>query len=427
MTLSLQEWARKVGISPETIRSRLDHQGYDVARALTTPVANKFAKRGSPPVPPPRPCPKMLKHTKSGQACARWKTGKKDNIRYFGPWGSKEAAGAYRAFQAEWVGAGSHLVNPSGGCMVGDLVAEYMGHVGRYYVKDGKPTSEQHSQRAAMRVLAALYKLLPVTEFKPRQLKACQQAMIEKGWARDTINRNVWRIRRCFSWGVAEELVPASIADALDHVPHLQAGRTTAPDPDPVMSVPASRVVAVLPHLDPNPERAAVLAAMIQFHELSGCRPGELCAMTADAIDTSETEWAYRVRDKNTHRQRKRKPLTRWFGPQSQEVLRPFLSNPGPGGRIWCFPPRYPNSEKSRRVPVSSARYSELIREACRAAGIEPWTPHQLRHNRATNVQRIYESDEAAAAAIGDTVEVTRAVYADPSEAVARRIARATG
>ena len=52
----------------------------------------------------------------------------------------------------------------------------------------------------------------------------------------------------------------------------------------------------------------------------------------------------------------------------------------------------------------------------------------QAIHSTATEVQRRYEDDAATAAAIGDTPEVARQVYADsPGEAVARRIAKETG
>lgn len=427
LTLTLTQWAARTGINAETIRSRLDHQGWSPERALTTRTQTKFAKRGADPIPPPRPCPKMLRHTATNRAYARWSTSGRESVRYFGPWGSKEAAAAYRRFAVEWAAAGELRGGGATATHVCELVAAYLEHVARYYVRDGKPTSEQHNQRSGLRVLLELYPDLPVAEFKPRHLKACQQAMVAKGWVRTTVNRHTWTITKCFSWGVAEELVAAEVADALAHVPNLQAGRTAAPDAPPVMSVPAERIAAALPHLDPDPARRAVLEALVRVHELTGCRPGELCAMTAGAIDTAGDVWCYRVTDKNTHRQAKRRPRVVWIGPRAQALLKPFLDAPGPGGRVWCLPARYPDGPRAKPVPISAGRYAEFVRVACGRAKVEPWTPHQLRHNRATEVQRLYESDGAAAAVIGDTPEVTRAVYADPNEAVAKRIALATG
>jgi integrase len=427
-TLSLKQWSQRTGIAIQTIRSRLDHLKWDAAKALSTPADTQRARRGPPPVPAPRPCPALRHHKTKNLAYVRWQAAGKDNFAYLGPWGSQEAADAYRRFQIEWA---SRVIAPEqsrdAAVFICELVADYLVHVGRYYVKDGKPTSEQNVQRAALRVLLEMYPRLSVSEFRPRHLKAIQAAMVAKGWVRTTVNKYLSRLKCCFSWGVAEELVPASVADALAHVPHLQAGRTKAPDLDPVMAVATSAVEATLPYLDRNPQRRGVLEAMIRFQLLTGCRPGELCAMTAAAVDTSAEVWVYRVTDKNTHRQVQRRPRLVWIGPQAQAILRPFLANPGPGGRIWCFPPRFPESPKARRVPISRGLYGECIRLASAAAGVETWTPHQLRHNRATEIQRLYESNKAASIAIGDTEEVTRAVYVDPNEAVARRIALATG
>ena len=426
LTLTLTQWAERTGLNPETIRSRIDQQKWTVARALATPAAKQFAKRGAPPIAPPRPCPKMTEHAASGRAVARWREGRRERGRYFGPWGSEEAAANYRRFAAEWASSGAP--RPGGpDTLVCELTAAWIDHVGRYYVKDGKPTSQQHSARAAVRILNRLYKDLPIVGFLPRHLKACREAMVANKWARRTVNDYVACLVRCFSWGVGEEMVPAAVADALKHVRPLQPGRTSAPDPEPVRSAPDDVVKATLPHLDADPARRAVLEGMIRAHILIGCRPGELCAMTAGAIDATGAVWCYRVLDKNLHRKARRERKAIWIGPRAQEVLRPFLADPGPGGRLFCFPPRWPRSANARRVPVSANRYAGLLRRACERAKVEPWTPHQLRHNRATEVQRRYESDEAAAIAIGDTPEVAASIYVDPKIAAAKRIALETG
>lgn len=77
--------------------------------------------------------------------------------------------------------------------------------------------------------------------------------------------------------------------------------------------------------------------------------------------------------------------------------------------------------------PVARSEYARLIKAACQAVGVAPWHPHQLRHNKATEVKRLYESDEAAARAIGTSEDVAARIYADPQEAVDRRIAREAG
>ncbi len=42
--------------------------------------------------------------------------------------------------------------------------------------------------------------------------------MIEAGWCRTLINRRVGRVVHMFKWGVAEELVPESVHNALARV-----------------------------------------------------------------------------------------------------------------------------------------------------------------------------------------------------------------
>jgi integrase len=422
LTLTLGEWADRTGIPAETIRSRLDKQRMPTAKALTAPVAKKYDPRKAVPVNVPRPCPPMKRHP-CGQAYCRWSAAGKNHWRYFGPYGSDRAAAAYRRFQLEWAtgdGAG-----PVGGAVsIAELAVRYLKFVDNYYVKDGKRTSEVHGQRAAMRVLTDLYPELPADEFRPAHLRACVQAMVEKGWARVTVNRNTWRITKFFSWAVGQDLVPPVVWQKLEHVEYLQAGRSAAHDRDPVTAVPWEVVEKTLPHLHADEGRRALLEAMVRVAYHTGMRPGELCAMAGVDVDRSGKTWCYLVGlHKNIHRQARRKPKRVWLGPLARAVLAPFLEAAG-GGPVWVFPPGRP---LGRRTRVHRNRFSALIKAACEAAGVDPWHPHQLRHTRATEVERKYEDDAAAGAAIGDTPKVAGEVYVDPTDAVARRIAEATG
>jgi hypothetical protein len=55
-----------------------------------------------------------------------------------------------------------------------------------------------------------------------------------------------------FRWGVAQELVTPSTADALKYVSPLRQGRTTAPESPPREDVPDEVVEATLPYLLPT-------------------------------------------------------------------------------------------------------------------------------------------------------------------------------
>ncbi len=429
ITDTLAGWQRRTGIPAETIRSRVNHQGWPVARALTEAVAAKFAKSNKKPTPAPKPCPPMKPHA-TGQGVVRWTVGGREHSRYMGQWGSDEAATAYRRFQMEWAASATPPTATSGrGLLVCELIERYLDHVERYYVQDGKPTSEQYGQRAAMRVLHALYHDSPARDFSPGNLRVCVQSMVEQGWARNTINQHTWRITRCFGWAAGQDIVPPDVPARLERVDRLQPGRTEAPDMPPVEAVLHADIETVIKHVEPRyPHRAAVLADLIRVHRLTGMRPGELCRMTPEAVDRRGRVWCYRLWvHKTTFRQiRKREAREIRIGPRAQAILGPRLDATPAGERVWRLPPRGPKGK--RWTAITAGLYARYVRDVCEAAGVEPWHPHQLRHRKATDVQVLYECDDATAKAIGDTPEVARQVYAGrPEKAVAERIAWETG
>jgi len=115
-----------------------------------------------------------------------------------------------------------------------------------------------------------------------------------KPLSRRSINRYVQVIRRMFSWGVGRELVPPSIAGALEHVEGLSRGRTSAPESRKVRPPPPEDVQAVLEVV------TAHVAAMIQIQRLTAMRPSEVVAMrTRDIKVIPDSEWEYWPPDKN--------------------------------------------------------------------------------------------------------------------------------
>lgn len=427
LTLTLAEWAERTRIPVETLRSRLDKQGWRVEAALTTPVKAKFNPRRAKPTDPPRPCPLLKTHPTTRQAYSRWMAHGKEHWRYFGAAGSEDAAAAYRRFQMEWVARGAPPPPAGDKLFVCELVEQYLAHVDRHYVKEGRPTSERHAQRAAIGVLAGLYPDVPVAEFRAAHLRAVVAAMIDRGWSRKTINGHKWRVTNCFSWGVGQDLVPPEVHQRLLHVENLERGRTTAPEYPRVLAAPAADVEATIPHLHGQENRRAVLEAMVRAHLVLGCRPHELCAMRAESIDRAAGDglWCFRFEEhKNLHREAAPRAKNIWIGERAQALIRPHLDAAGASGPVWVLPPV---GKGKRATPVGRGLYARLVAAACERAGVAPWTPHQLRHNRATEVERRYESDAHAAAAIGDTPRVAAEVYVDPNDAVARRIARELG
>ena len=150
-----------------------------------------------------------------------------------------------------------------------------------YYRKGGRVTSEYGGIKEALKLVRELYGRTTANEFGPLALKAVRQRMIDKGWSRSTINKSIGRIRRCFKWAVENELVRPDMYHGLMAVSGLRKGRSEAREPDPVQPVDDATVQATLPHLTP------VVADMIRFQRITGCRPQDVCNLPPCDIDMS--------------------------------------------------------------------------------------------------------------------------------------------
>ena len=167
--------------------------------------------------------------------------------------------------------------------------------LGEWLVERNKP-AESPKQVAAIDVVE-LYGGVQVSDFGPLALKACRERMVQRGLARRHVNQRVNRIRRCFRWGVENELVAPTVLEGLRSVTALKKGRTPAPETLPVQPVPREHVEAVLPHV------AKQVACMIQLQLLTGMRPGEVVQMRPGDIDRSGDVWVYRpIHNKTDYR-----------------------------------------------------------------------------------------------------------------------------
>lgn len=415
LTLPITEWAARRGLPVETIRVRINRLGWSVADALTTPSDKRFRRRGGRPrADVPRPAP-QLRDDGTGRAMVRWRSMGRDHTRYFGRWGTPEAAAAYRRFAAEWATGAYDVVSPTAtgvSATVADLILGWLEHCSREYRKGGKPTAEVGCNKAAMGPLNDLYGTLPAADFGPAQLRAVRAAMVGKGWARNTVNGHVRRVVRMFGWAVGRSMIPASVVLPLREVETLKRGRE-APDRPRVKDVPARDITRTFRHLSPIRERRVKLVAMVRLQRLTGMRPGELCAMRPADVNRAGPVWVYDVPDlanKNLHRD---KPQRYHLGPRAQTILGPYITGPA-----------------DRAVfGVGGGAYALAVRLACRKAGVTPWHPHQLRHALASEVARRFGSVGHAAAALGDTPETAGRVYVhvDPTELAKIEVARTMG
>ena len=400
--------------------------------------------------------PKYSKHKASRQAVVT--IGGIDH--YLGPHGTKASLIEYDRLIAEWIANGRQLpITAHVGLSIAELIKRYREHVKQHYVKNGKPTSEQHDIACALRFVRQLYHAEQVSDFGPLALKAVRHKMVEAGYARSTVNDSVHRIRRMFRWGVENELVAPSILQALEAVTALVKGKTDAHETEPVGPIADAAVDATLPHLP------VVVADMVRFQRLTGCRPQEVCLIRPCDVDISGEVWQYVPAEHKTEHHGKQRTI--FIGPRAQDVLRPHLLREK---ESYCFVPadseRKRQAERAalRRIPVSYGNrpgtnrkenpkrsagqryttdsYRRAIDRACdkaypAPAGFTPeqarhwklkhrWAPNRLRHTAATEIRKRFGL-ESAQVVLGHSMADVTQIYAERDMGLAERIMREVG
>ncbi len=323
---------------------------------------------------------------------------------------------------------------------VAQLIERFLKHVEDYY---GDSPQVVH-YRSAVSVLVELYGSLPAAEFGPLKMAAARDAMVETDrWSRGTLNAHLGRIRRAFRWGVANEVVPAGVYEALRAVEGVRRGRTKARESKKVRPVGEEDVRAVLPYVSRQ------VAAMIQIQLFSGMRPGEVVTMRPRDVDRSETIWRYNPQShKTAHLNREREIF---LGPRAQGILTPYMLR---SEDVYLFSPREAEAERlavrhdARRTPITAgnapgtnrqlnpkrtlrghydvAAYRRAIRRACEKAGVQVWSPHQLRHSAGTEIRRRH-GIEAARIMLGHADAGVTQIYAEADRTTARKIAGEIG
>ena len=362
---------------------------------------------------------------------------------YLGPYGSEESLKEYHRLVQESL---VEVVAPTPGATgdpaagtltVVELIAAFWSkHVTTYYVKNGRPTSEQDNIRQALRFLRPLYGHTHAREFGPKALKAVRQAMIDADRCRSLINKDICRIRAMFKWAVEHELLPVTVLQALQAVGGLRQGRSEARETVPIGPVSEKDVEATLPHLP------APVAAMVRLQFLTAARPGEITSLRPCDVDRGAGPvWVYTPQEHKTEHHNRRRIIP--LGPKAQEILRPWLDREP---TACCFSPaeameaRYDRSRKRRKPertrpakprkgrPRQSPgfRYTKdsyriAVKRACRKAEVTPWSPVQLRHTAATLIRAQYGL-EAAQVVLGHSQADVTQVYAERDEAKASSV-----
>jgi len=401
--------------------------------------------------PGPR-VPSYRRHKPSGQAVVT--LGGRDF--YLGKWNTKASRAEYDRIVREWLAAGRSLQpDAAGGALtVDEVVLRFWRFAKRYYRKDGGPTSELDEYRLSLRPLRHLYGATLAQDFGPLALKAVRQIMIDCGISRGVVNHRTARIKRMFRWAVSEELVPPSVHHGLSAVEGLRKGRSEARESLPVDPVGDQVIDATLLLL---PE---VVADMVRFQRLTGCRPAEVCIIRPCDLDTSGDVWSYRPKSHKTEHHGRERVIC--IGPKAQDILRPYLLRPADS---YCFAPaeserkRRAALHEKRRTPLSCGNrpgsnrkrrlkrrprerydtnsYRRAIHRAVERVNREraeqgdaelapKWGPNRLRHTAATEIRKRFGL-EAAQVTLGHASADVSQIYAERDLSLAVEIMRKIG
>lgn len=387
--------------------------------------------------------PTLRRHKRSGHAYARFD----GRQLWFGPYDDPKTHEAFGRTLAEWLAHGKRLPpsDDTACARVADIVAAYLQFAARHYCRsDGSPSREVANLTDAVRHVLKTYGTLPANEFGLRQLKTVREQMIDHGLARKTINDRINRIVRVFGWAAGEELCRPEIHGALRALGSLRRGRSRAREGRRVLPVAWEQVEATIPHL------SRPTAGVVELMWHTGMRPGEAVLLRPVDLDRSGEVWLYRPQAHKTEYLGRDRVVT--IGPRGQAVLRRFLSRlPLPAPEMPVFSPRdamsshyadrrlgrnsplWPSHERCQarkrraapeKQPGDAYTANSLlgaVKRACKAAGIPPWSPNQLRHAAATRIRKEMGL-EAARTVLGHASSAVTEIYAEADVRVAAQV-----
>jgi len=369
---------------------------------------------------------------------------------YLGIHNTDESRDKYKLIIQEWLASKKKLppTGPTGSrsqtpidITINEIFLPFWEHVQQYYRKNGKPTSEVRNMKAALAPLLKIYGTFPAKDFGPLGLKTYREQVIKEGFTRQVINKKLQRVKLFFKWAVANEFIPSQVYQALQSVPGLQQGRSSAPESNPVKAVPTELIESTLKHVN------RFVAAMIRLQLYTGMRPAEVTIMRPCDIDRSDKIWIYRPFTHKTEHHGKERLI--FLGPRAQRVLMPFLSIE-PDKFLFSprkvkeemYEQRRANATAKRHTPCKRKRkpkkqpgehyttnsYEKSIHRGTDKAFPPPeglneeqikawrkryrWTPNRLRHTAATFLRKEFGID-AARVILGHSSPTVTEVYAE--------------
>lgn len=311
---------------------------------------------------------------------------------------------------------------------VADVVVAFLVHAKSYYPESqGSAADEFECCRVVGERLIRFAGITPAESFGPLKLKAFRDHLVEhrftrgkdtqeRRFSRKYINQHINRARRMFRWAASEELVSAEVWQSLKAVDGLRSGRTDAPDRDKRQPVGWQDVELTLPELSPD------LARAVELQWLTGVRPQSIVEAKADQFDLAEKVW--HPRHKNEFRGQS---LVVPLGPRALEIAAEQIAAARGSEFLFCPILASRRGDPRHGLKYTVHTYKQALQRAQKRAGVSPlWTPHQLRHGRATQVRNAFGL-EAAQAVLGHASIDATQIYASRLFDLARRVSDETG
>lgn len=302
-------------------------------------------------------------------------------------------------------------------------ISKFLGWAETYYRRsDGTSTREAGNCEYALNTLKEQHGNMLIDDLTYQHLLDSRDSLIREGLTRNTINQRVGIWKRFFAWALENRLCSASTKMEAWAITSLKANRSEAKENGEVRPVTDEDIEATVKHLTPTP------ATMVRVQRLTGMRPGELCAMRPRDIEKRKGLWIYRP----AHHKTKHKGSIRVvvLGPQAIEGLKPYVQKTKPNDSLF---EQGLAEERERKREGDSPRerwifiqYGKVIRRACKKAGVEPWSPNQLRHACATAVRRGFGAD-AARSVLGHSSGSPRITDRYTKEAIEEEVIETVG
>lgn len=310
-----------------------------------------------------------------------------------------------------------------------DVWVAHLQSLGRYK-HNGQETSTWAYIRSSVQTFKKSFGTVPIGLFSRSHMvryRDEQEALVAAcKHLPHNANRKIRKLREFIAWCVQRDQLRYVLGTVCDNLPIVKHHHH-----QDVIAVRSHRKRAVSWE-DVNRLAEAsneVYADMFRVHRTIGCRPGELCAMHVEEITVLQDGW-WTWSPKSHKTQHRGGKLTYWLNADAQKLLEPWVAK-ARGGRGWVFNyketgcagnRKYQTSCKDLSGPISLAAYRRSIIVGCEKAGVELFTPHELRHAVASeraNDPRL--SLSAAGRSLGHSSISSLQSYVHPDEDEIRR------